>query len=79
MSEDADGLRLVFEENFDTPELDRDVWLPHYLPAWSSRADTTATYAIHDSCLHLTISPSQGLWCADDHRPPLRVSGVLSG
>ena len=79
MSEDADGLRLVFEENFDAPELDRDIWLPHYLPAWSSRADTAATYAIHDSCLHLTISPSQGLWCAGDHTPPLRVSGVQSG
>jgi Glycosyl hydrolases family 16 len=79
MSERPDGLRLVFEDNFDAPELDRAVWLPHYLPAWSSRADTAATYAIHDSCLHLTIPPSQGLWCAGDHNPPLRVSGIQSG
>jgi hypothetical protein len=79
MSERPDGLRLIFEDNFDAPELDRAVWLPHYLPAWSSRADTAATYAIHDSCLHLTIPPSQGLWCAGDHNPPLRVSGIQSG
>ena len=72
-------LRLVFEDDFDAAELDRNVWLPHYLPAWSSRAETAATYAIRDSCLHLTIPPSQELWCAGDHQPPLRVSGIQSG
>ena len=33
-----DGWVLVFEDDFDGPELDPAVWLPHYLPAWSSRA-----------------------------------------
>jgi Glycosyl hydrolases family 16 len=79
MSERSKELRLVFEDNFDAAELNRNVWLPHYLPAWSSRAETAATYAIRDSCLYLTIPPSQGLWCAGDHRPPLRVSGIQSG
>ncbi len=73
MSEHSKELRLIFEDNFETAELDRNVWLPHYLPAWSSRAETAATYAIRDSCLRLTIPPSQGLWCAGDHGPPLRV------
>lgn len=72
-------MRLVFEDHFDAPALDTDVWLPHYLPAWSSRAESAATYAIRDSCLHLSIPPSQGLWCAGDHLPPLRVSGLQSG
>jgi hypothetical protein len=54
------------------------VWLPHYLPAWSSRAETAATYAVRDSCLELSIPPEQGLWCAGDHQPPLRVSGIQS-
>ena len=79
MPEPSEGARLVFAEDFDHPELDRDVWLPHYLPAWSSREATAATYEIRDSCLHLTIPPEQGLWCADDHTPPLRVSGIQSG
>jgi hypothetical protein len=79
MSAHPAELRLVFEDDFDAAELDRNVWLPHYLPAWSSRAETAATYAIRDSCLHLTIPPSQGLWCAGDHSPPLRVSGIQSG
>src|SRR5512132_3003120 len=79
MPEQPEELRPVCEDNFDAAELDRNVWLLHYLPAWSSRAETAATYAIRDSCLHLTIPPSQGLWCADDHSPPLRVSAVQSG
>ncbi|MEZ0448294.1 glycoside hydrolase family 16 protein [Cellulomonas sp. ICMP 17802] len=70
---------LVVEEHFDGPDLDPALWLPHYLPAWSSRELTRASYELRDSCLHLRIPPTQGLWCADDHRPPMRVSGVQSG
>jgi hypothetical protein len=53
---------LIFEDHFDGPDLDRDVWLPHYLPAWSSRAATAATYSVRDSCLHLSITPAEGRW-----------------
>ena len=67
-----------FEDHFDGPELDRSVWFPHYLPAWSSRALTAAAYEVADSCLTLTIPPDHGLWCAEDHSPPLRVSGIQS-
>ena len=71
---------MPFVDDFDGPELDRDAWLPHYLPHWSSRAESVATYAVEDSELRLTIPPEQGLWCADTHDdPPLRVSGVQSG
>jgi hypothetical protein len=73
------GLRLVFEDHFDGPTLDPTVWVPHYLPAWSSRAETAATFDLRDSCLHLSIPPDQGLWLGDDHSPPLRVSGIQSG
>jgi Glycosyl hydrolases family 16 len=72
-------LHLVFADEFDGPELDQEVWLPHYLPAWSSRAATAATYDIGDSCLQLSIPVEQGLWCAEDHKPPIRVSGIQSG
>jgi hypothetical protein len=69
----------VFADEFDADDLDRAVWLPHYLPAWSSRAASAATYSISDSCLSLSIPPEQGSWCAGDHVPPLRVSGMQSG
>ena len=70
---------MEFADDFDGPDLDRDRWLPHYLPHWSSRAQSAATYEIDGSELRLTIPPGQGLWCPDTHETPLRVSGVQSG
>src|ERR687896_248347 len=68
-----------FADDFDGPELDTEVWIPHYLPQWSSRADSAAVYALTGSELRLTIPEEQRLWCAGDHEPPLRVSGIQSG
>src|SRR5215207_2866525 len=68
-----------FREDFDATALDTSVWLPHYLPQWSSRAASAATYAIAGSELRLTIPAGHGLWCEGEHDPPLRVSGVQSG
>ncbi len=70
---------MAFADDFDGPDLDRDSWLPHYLPHWSSRARSAATYEIDGSELRLTIPPGQGLWCPDTHETPLRVSGLQSG
>ncbi|MDN4613130.1 glycoside hydrolase family 16 protein [Leifsonia sp. F6_8S_P_1B] len=66
-------------DDFDEPELDRSVWLPHYLPAWSSQGASRATYRIHSSRLELTIPPEQGLWAEGVHETPLRVSGLQTG
>jgi hypothetical protein len=71
--------RPGFVEDFDGGDLDRSVWLPHYLPAWSSRAASAATCSVAGSELTLSIPPEQGLWCAGDHEPSLRVSGIQSG
>ena len=66
------------EEHFAGDALDPDLWLPHYLPHWSSRASSAATYAVTDGELRLSIPPEQGLWCSGLHDGPLRVSGVQS-
>ena len=65
-------------ERFDGPDLDLEVWLPHYLPAWSSRDQTRASYRIDDG-LRLTVPVDHPVWCAGDHTPPLRVSGLQTG
>jgi glycosyl hydrolase family 16 len=70
---------VSFEDDFEGDGLDTEVWVPHYLPQWSSRARSAATYAIAGSELRLTIPPEHGLWCEGEHDPPLRVSGVQSG
>jgi hypothetical protein len=71
--------RPVFSDDFDGPALDTDVWLPHYLPQWSSRAASAATWRVADSCLELSIPPGQPLWCPEQEPTPLRVSAVQSG
>ena len=68
-----------FEERFTAPALDASVWVPHYLPAWSSREDTRASCRTGDGGLVLDVPVDNPLWCARDHRPPLRVSGIQSG
>ena len=65
-----------FRDDFDGA-LDTAVWIPHYLPQWSSRAASAATYETGGSELHLTIPAAQGIWCEGDHEPPLRVSGCV--
>ena len=69
----------AFSDDFDGSHLDTEVWVPHYLPQWSSRAESGAVYEVAGSELRLTIPVEQGLWCAGDHEPPLRVSGASVG
>ena len=70
---------IAFFDDFDGTGLDLETWVPHYLPQWSSRVLSAATYEVSGSELRLTIPPGQGIWCEGDHEPPLRVSGVQSG
>jgi hypothetical protein len=70
---------VSFRDDFDGRTLDESVWIPHYLPHWSSRAASAATYELADSELRLSIPPDQGPWCPEDHEEPLRVSGIQSG
>jgi len=70
---------LPLLQEFDGPALDEDVWLPSYLPAWSSRRAATATYSLDGSGLRLHLPPGTGAWCPETHAPPLRVSGIQSG
>ena len=70
---------MEFRDEFAEDELNTEVWIPHYLPQWSSRAASAAAYDVTGSELRLTIPAAHPLWCPDDHLPPLRVSGVQSG
>ena len=65
------------DDHFTGPLLDPDRWTASYLPAWSSQAESAATYAIGPDGLRLSIPPEQGLWCADRHEEQLRVSAAV--
>jgi hypothetical protein len=68
-----------FVDDFADARLDETVWLPHYLPAWSSRAATAASLQLGDSVLTLDVPVDFPIWCEGDHQPPIRVSGIQSG
>jgi len=68
-----------FRDDFRGVALDPDVWVPHYLPAWSSREATAASHRLTAAGLVLDVPVDHPLWCPGDHQPPLRVSGVQSG
>ena len=69
---------MRLDEHFAGDTLDHAVWLPHYLPHWSSRTDSAATYDVRGGELHLSIPADQPLWCPGVHETPLRVSCVQS-
>jgi hypothetical protein len=71
--------RLELDERFTGDTLDPDVWFPYYLPHWSSREASAATWSVTDGELTLSIPPDQPLWCPDVHETPLRVSCIQSG
>lgn len=71
--------RTELDEHFSGNTLDPEVWFPYYLPHWSSRSASGATYSMYDSELHLRIPVDQPLWCPDLHQEPLRVSCIQSG
>ncbi|GAA0451617.1 hypothetical protein Ade02nite_76620 [Paractinoplanes deccanensis] len=68
----------MLDERFLSPELDRSVWVPWYLPHWSSRAASAATYEVGGGELRLSIPVDQPLWAEGVHETPLRVSGIQS-
>jgi hypothetical protein len=70
---------VELDEGFAGDSLDSEVWFPYYLPHWSSRAESMATYSVLDGELHLSIPADQPLWCAGLHETPLRVSCIQSG
>lgn len=65
-----------FSERFE--HLDAAVWTTAYLPAWSSRAQASATWKTGHAGLELSIPDDHPLWCPDLHTTPLRVSGIQS-
>src|SRR5436305_14678910 len=59
---DRAGYEIVVNDDFDGSQLDRSIWLPWYLPHWSSRSATEARYEIRDSTLRLRIDRVHAPW-----------------
>jgi hypothetical protein len=72
------GYEIEIEDDFDAPRLDRRIWLPNYLPHWSSRSASAARYVLTDGTLRLLIEADQPPWCPE-FDSWLRVSSLQTG
>jgi Glycosyl hydrolases family 16 len=73
---------LEFEDTFDGEELDREKWIPCYLPHWSSRERSAARYELGGGALRLQIQADQPPWCPEldgDIRVSSLQTAVFSG
>ena len=69
---------LEFEDNFDGDSLDERLWLPYYLPQWSSRELAAARYEVGGGLLRLRIEEDQAPWCPELDGE-VRVSSLQTG
>ena len=72
------GYELEIEDDFRGSRLNDRLWIPHYLPHWSSRAASAARYSLRDGALRLVIEPDQPPWCPE-FDGWLRVSSLQTG
>jgi hypothetical protein len=72
------GYELEIEDDFTAPGLNTSLWVPHYLPHWSSRAASAARYALVDGTLRLLIDADQPPW-SPEYDGWLRVSSLQTG
>ena len=75
---DKAGYFLEFSDKFQGAALDRNKWLPYYLPQWASRAQTQARYEVKNDQLHLSIEADQTPW-TPEYDGDLRVSSLQTG
>jgi hypothetical protein len=75
---DRADYQLEVEDNFDGVELDASIWVPYYLPQWSSRSAAAARYELADGTLRLLIDADQAPWCPE-YDGWLRVSSLQTG
>jgi hypothetical protein len=75
---DRTGYELEVEDRFHRPVLDSRLWIPHYLPQWSSRAGSAARYAVGGGTLRLLIEAGQEPW-SPELTGHLRVSSLQTG
>jgi hypothetical protein len=73
-----DGHELEVDDHFERSELDSRIWIPHYLPQWSSRAASAARFDLGGGRLRLRIDDDQPPWCPE-FNGWLRVSSLQTG
>jgi hypothetical protein len=72
------GYELEVEDDFDGSRLNKELWIPYYLPQWSSRSASATRYSLRDGALCLAIEADQPPWCPE-FDGWIRVSSLQTG
>ncbi len=72
------GYLLEFIDDFRDTVLNRDKWLPLYLPQWSNKKLSSAHYSLSGHNLRLHIEVDQPAWCPE-YDGKVRVSSLQTG
>jgi len=75
---DRDRYVLHVEDTFDTSRLDDRLWLPQYLPHWTTGERAAARYTVGGGRLELRIDEDQPAW-SPPYADGLRVSSLQTG
>ncbi len=75
---DRSGYELVVDERFVDPALDGRLWVPRYLPQWTTAAASVARYEVGAGRLVLRIDDDQPAW-SPEYTGELRVSSLQTG
>ena len=74
---DRASFDLVFADDFSSNILDRDRWIDHYLPHWTTPERSAARYHLGNDGLRLLIEADQPAWRPEDGL--MRVSNLQTG
>lgn len=72
------GYRLEIHDDFSGSSLNEEIWLPIYLPQWSSRENSKPDYHLEDSSLILSIDKDHRPWCPE-FNGDVKVSSIQTG
>jgi len=72
------GYTLEFHDEFTTPDVTPNRWIPYHLPQWSTRARAEARRGHEDGHLALRIDADQPPWCPE-YDGGVRVSSLQTG
>ena len=75
---DRSRYELEVEDNFEDPDLDEALWIPRYLPHWTTHPVSVARYEVGAGRLALRIDEDQPPW-SPEYTGELRVSSLQTG
>ncbi len=75
---DRTAYELEVEDTFDAHVLDESLWIPHYLPHWTSAERAAARDEVGGGTLRLRIDADQPAW-SPEHTGEMRVSSLQTG